>query len=261
MKNRKWIWLLAAVTILVLVGCARKEEETTTGSGKQSLPAPLPTPIDPSTVGEVTGKISFDGAKPQPQRIVMEQDPACEQKHRGHVFAEDGLVNDHGALPNVFVYVKAGAEKYIFTPPATPAVLDQDGCMYKPHVLGLMAGQTLRIVSSDDTTHNIHPMPLNNREWNMSQTPGAAPLEQKFAHPEIMIPIKCNQHPWMHAWIGVTSNPFFAVSGSDGTFTLQGLPPGNYTIEAWTSTFGTQVEKVVLGAKETKTIDFKFKAT
>jgi plastocyanin len=245
--------------ILLLVGCSKKQE-TTTEPAKATTTAPPPTPIDPATVGEVTGKISFAGAKPQPQRIVMDDDPTCLQKHLGPVFAEDGAVNGNGTLSNAFVYVKAGAEKYTFVPPADPVVLDQDGCMYKPHVVGLMTGQTLKIVSSDDTTHNIHPMPQNNREWNMSQAPGSAPIEQKFARPEIMVPVKCNQHPWMKAWIGVTSNPFFAVTGSDGTFAIKGLPPGDYTIGAWTAAFGTQEQKVTVGAKETKTVDFKFKA-
>jgi hypothetical protein len=104
-------------------------------------------------------------------------------------------------------------------------------------------------------------MPKDNREWNMSQAPGAAPIEQKFARPEIMVPVKCNQHPWMRAYIGVTSNPFYAVSGADGTFTIKGLPPGDYTIEAWTATFGTQEQKVTVGPKESKTADFKFKAS
>jgi hypothetical protein len=247
--------------ILALVGCGKKEQQVTTGPAKETSSIPPPTPIDQTTVGKVTGKISFDGPKPQPKRIVMDQDPACEQKHHGPVFAEDGAVNDNGTLPNVFVYVKAGAEKYIFAPPADPVVLNQDGCMYQPHVLGLMARQTLKIVSSDDTTHNIHPMPQNNREWNMSQTPGAVPLEQKFVNPEIMIPVKCNQHPWMRAWIGVTSNPFVAVTGNDGTFTLKGLPPGDYVIEAWTATFGAQQQKVTIGAKEIKTVNFTFKAS
>jgi plastocyanin len=262
MNNRKWIWLFTAVMVLALVGCGKKEEETSTESQPAATAGPPPTPIDQATVGEVTGKISFEGAKPKQQRIMMDQDPVCVQKHGGNpVFAEDGEVNGDGTLANAFVYVKAGAEKYTFAPPADPVVLDQDGCMYKPHVLGIMAGQTLKIVSSDATTHNIHPMPKDNREWNMSQAPGAAPIEQKFARPEIMVPIKCNQHPWMRAWIGVSSNPFFAVSGSDGTFTIKGLPPGDYTIEAWTATFGTQEQKVTIGAKETKTVDFKFKAT
>jgi hypothetical protein len=261
MNKRNWICLFAALMILGLVGCGKKGDEATTGEGKENLSAPAPTPIDQATVGQITGTVSFVGAKPRPQRINMDQDPTCEQRNHGPVFAEDGRVNDNGTLANVFVYVKAGAEKYTFAPPATPVVLDQNGCMYKPHVLGIMAGQILQIVSSDDTTHNIHPMPQNNREWNMSQTPGAAPIEQKFMHPEIMIPIKCNQHAWMRAWIGVASNPFFAVTGSDGTFTLNGLPPGDYTVEAWTATFGTQEQKVTVGAKETKTVDFKFKAS
>ena len=122
-------------------------------------------------------------------------------------------------------------------------------------------GQTLSILTNDATTHNIHPMPKDNREWNMSQAPNAAPLEQKFSRPEIMIPVKCNQHPWMKAYVGVTKNPFFAVTGSDGTFTIKGLPPGDYTIEAWTATFGTQEQKVTVGAKESKTADFTFKSS
>ena len=260
MNKRNWILLCTAAMLLALVGCSKKEE-TTSETPTETPATPAATPIDQSTVGSVTGMVSFDGAKPKQQRIMMDQDPVCVQKHSGPVLAEDGQVNDNGAVPNVFIYVKTGAEKYTFAPPSDAVTLDQDGCMYKPHVLGVMAGQTLSIVSSDATTHNIHPMPKDNREWNMSQAPGAAPIQQKFARPEIMVPVKCNQHPWMRAWIGVTSNPFFAVSASDGTFTLKGLPPGDYTIEAWTPTFGTQDQNVTVGAKESKTVDFKFKAS
>src|SRR5271157_541608 len=261
MKKRIILSLAISTAIaLFLVACSKKTEETTEQPA-ESTSAPQPTPIDQSTVGEVTGKVSFEGTKPKPHRIMMDQDPVCVQKHSGPVFAEDDEVNSDGTLSNVFVYVKSGAEKYVFAPPSDPVTLDQDGCMYKPHVLGILVGQTLNIVSSDATTHNIHPMPKDNREWNMSQAPGAAPIEQKFARPEIMVPVKCNQHPWMRAWIGVTANPFFAVSGSDGTFSIKGLPPGDYTIEAWTATFGTQEMKVTVGAKETKTVDFKFKAS
>jgi len=246
--------------VLFFAGCSKKEEVSET----PNVPAEqAPTPIDQSTVGEVTGKVSFQGDKPKPHRIMMDQDPVCVQKHGGKpVFAEDDEVNANGTLPNVFVYVKSGAEKYVFAAPSDPVTLDQDGCMYKPHVVGVMVGQTLKVVSSDATTHNIHPMPKDNREWNMSQAPGAAPIEQKFAREEVMIPVKCNQHPWMRAYIGVVKNPFFAVSGSDGTFTIKGLPPGTYTIEAWTAVGGTgqtQDQTVTIGPKETKTVDFTFK--
>jgi hypothetical protein len=215
--------------------------------------------IDPATVGAITGRILFTGPKSKLSRILMDQDPVCVQKHSGPVLVEDGAVNDDGTLPNVFVYIKEGADQYSFPTPQEPVTLDQDGCVYKPHVLGIQVNQTLRVTSSDPTTHNIHPMPQFNREWNLSQAAGAPPLEQQFARPEIMIPVKCNQHPWMKAYIGVTRHPFYAVTGSDGTFTIKGLPPGDYTIEAWTATFGTQEQKVTIAPSESKSVEFTFK--
>jgi plastocyanin len=262
MMSRKFAITLSIAAALMFLGCGQKEtsapEEKTSEATEQ---AAAPTPIDQATVGSISGKVSFQGAKPKTPRIMMDQDPVCVQKHSGPVMVEDGAVNGNGTLPNVFVYVKSGVEKYTFAVPTQPVELDQDGCMYKPHVVGIQVGQTLSILTKDATTHNIHPMPKDNREWNMSQAPNAAPLEQKFSRPEIMIPVKCNQHPWMKAYVGVTKNPFFVVTGSDGTFTIKGLPPGDYTIEAWTATFGTQEQKVTVGAKESKTADFTFKSS
>jgi len=262
MMPRKLAITLSLAAALMFLGCGQKESSAPEEKASEATEqAAAPTPIDQATVGSVSGKVSFQGAKPKTAHIMMDQDPACTQKHSGLVTAEDGAVNDNGTLPNAFVYVKSGAEKYTFAVPTQPVELDQDGCMYKPHVVGLQVGQTLSIMTKDATTHNIHPMPKDNREWNMSQAPNAAPLEQKFSRPEIMIPVKCNQHPWMKAYVGVTKHPFFAVTGSDGTFTIKGLPPGDYTIEAWTSTFGTQEQKVTVGAKEAKTADFTFKSS
>ncbi len=259
MDKRRVLWLLTALTLLLLVGCGGKKtevsEEGPTTAQQQA------TPIDPATVATVTGKILFQGAKPKLHRIMMDQDPVCIQKQKGPVYAEDGQVNDNGTLPNVFVHVKEGAEKYVFATPQEFVELDQDGCRYTPHVLGIQAGQTLRILTKDPTTHNIHPMPKDNREWNLSQAPGGPPIEQKFARPEIMIPVKCNQHPWMKTYVGVTRHPFYAVTGRDGTFTIKGLPPGEYTIEAWTATFGTQTQKLTVGAKESKSVEFTFKGS
>lgn len=258
MVQRKFFLGFCLVAALALVGCGQKETTAPEEGAAPAEQAAAPTPIDQATVATVSGKVSFQGAKPKLARIMMDQDPVCVQKHSGAVFAEDGAVNDNGTLPNAFVYVKGGAEKYTFAVPTESAELDQDGCVYKPHVLGVQVGQTLKILTKDATTHNIHPMPKDNREWNMSQAPSAAPLEQKFSRAEIMIPVKCNQHPWMKAYIGVTKNPFFAVTGSDGKFSITGLPPGDYTLEVWT-TFGTQEQKVTVGAKETKTVDFTVK--
>jgi plastocyanin len=258
MNKQKLILLLTSFVVLLMLSCSGGQNKQT--SEETTAPAEAPgTPVDQSSVATVTGKVSFQGQKPKLARIMMDQDPVCVQKHSSAVTAEDGEVNANGTLPNVFVYVKEGAEKYSFAAPKETVELDQDGCMYKPHVLGIEVGQTLSILTKDPTTHNIHPMPKDNREWNMSQPPNAPPIEQKFTRQEIMIPVKCNQHPWMRAYIGVTKNPLYAVTGSDGTFTIKGLPPGDYTIEAWTSNFGTQEQKVTVGAKESKSVDFTFK--
>jgi hypothetical protein len=262
MTKQRILALLTAASLLWLVGCGKKESEVTEQPAESEAP---PTPIDQATVGSVTGKISFQGAKPTLATIHMDQDPVCVGKHSSAVHVEDGEINSNGTLPNVFVYVKEGAEKYNFATPTEPVTLDQNGCMYKPHVLGMRVGQTLHVISSDPTTHNIHPQPKDNQEWNMSQSAGAAPIDKKFARAEVMIPVKCNQHPWMRAYIGVVKNPFFAVTGSDGTFTIKGLPPGDYTLAAWTALGGgqgqTQEEKVTVGPKESKTADFTFKAS
>src|SRR5437879_3511701 len=196
MTKHRIIWTCTIIAAFFLAGCGKKETETTeqpaTTTEQQA------TPIDQSTVAEITGKVGFQGDKPKLSVIHMDQDPVCVEKHQGQtVHVEDGEVNANGTLPNVFVYVKEGADKYTFPTPTEPLTLDQNGCAYKPHVFGIMVGQDLHIVSSDPTTHNIHPMPKDNREWNESQAPGAPPIDKTFAREEIMIPVKCNQHNWM----------------------------------------------------------------
>jgi hypothetical protein len=258
MRQQRLLAIALFLALIAIAGCGKKEGESTQAPQPETQQA-QGIAVDAATVGSIAGKVSFTGEKPKLSRLMMDQDPVCSAKHSGPTFAEDGDVNSNGTLPNVFVYVKEGADKYSFPAPANAVELDQDGCAYKPHVLGIQTNQTLRILSKDATTHNIHPMPKENREWNMSQAPGGAPIEQKFARPEIMIPVKCNQHPWMRAYIGVTRNPLYAVTGKDGTFTIQGIPPGDYTLEAWTATFGTQELKVTLAPKESKSVDFTFK--
>jgi len=255
----KLLGITTLVAVFLLAGCGKKQTETSEETTSTAEQPGGGTPVDQATVGELTGKVSFQGPKPKLPTIHMDQDPVWVQKHSAAVHVEDGQVNDNGTLPNAFVYVKDGADKYSFPAPTSSVSLDQDGCMYKPHVLGVVVGQDFHVISSDPTTHNIHPMPKDNREWNESQPPHAAPLDKKFTRPEVMIPVKCNQHPWMRAYIGVTKNPLFAVTGSDGTFSIKGLPPGDYTVEAWTAGFGTQEQKVTVGPKETKTVDFAFK--
>jgi plastocyanin len=159
----------------------------------------------------------------------------------------------------VLVRVKSGLEGKTFAIPEEPVTLDQQGCMYKPHVLGMQAGQKMKIVSSDDTTHNIHPLPRENREWNVSQAAGAGPIMQSFSKPEVSIPVKCNQHSWMRAYVHVLSNPFYTVTGEDGSFEIKGLPPGKYEIEAVHEQYGGITQSVDVAANQTATTEFTYK--
>ena len=253
-------WLVALSVALVLAGCGGGQQPTPSAEQPQTTAAPAAAPaaIDPATAGEITGKVSFEGQPPARVRIRMDAVPACTQTNKEPVFSEEVVVND-GKLQNVFVYVKEGLGDRAFPPPAASVVIDQRGCVYHPHVMGLVVGQKLEIKNNDPTNHNIHPMPSQNREWNKSQPPGAPPLVEEFPRPEVMVPVKCNVHPWMKAYVGVLRHPFFAVTDAAGSFSLKGLPPGDYTIEAWHEKYGTTEQKVTVGAKETKSLDFSFK--
>jgi plastocyanin len=188
--------------------------------------------------GTVSGTIAFTGTPPAPKKIDSSADAACGTKNP-NLMTEDTVVAD-GKLANAFVYVKDGTTadgKKItainFPVPTEAAALDQNGCQYRPHVMGLMANQKIRITNSDPTQHNVHPTPRVNAEWNQTQANGAPPIEKTFGRAEVLIPVKCNQHPWMKAYLGVLKHPLFAVSGADGSFTIAKVPPGKYTIAAW----------------------------
>ena len=210
--------------------------------------------------GQITGKIYFKGVSPKLARINMGKDPVCVSEHSGTVYAQDGAVNSNDTLPNAFVYIKQGSVNLARPAPRNSVDLTQKGCMYEPHVLGIMVGQPLQVLTLDPTTHNIHVVAKINREWNVTQQPGSPSVIRKFTKPEIMIPVHCNEHPWMKAYIGVVSNPFYAVTGSDGSFAIKDVPPGEYTLAAWTATFGTQEQKVVVRPGETATVDLTFES-
>lgn len=212
----------------------------------------------PDAPSSLKGTVKFQGSAPKPARIDMSQDPLCAKAHSGPATTEDIVVGPDEGLANVVIYVSDGLAGKTFQPPQQPAVLEQKGCQYKPHVLALQTTQKFSVVNSDETTHNIHPNPTNNREWNMTQ-PHGMPLEQSFAREEVAIPVKCNVHPWMKGYIAVFKHPYFAVSDKSGNFDLKDLPPGTYTITAWQEKLGTQTQKVTIGAGEAKAINFTFK--
>jgi plastocyanin len=253
MKTKTWMTILsipAMCGLVLLTGCGKKETET----AEQPAAAPAAAPIDPATAASVSGTVKFDGAAPKATKIDMSQDPACKGTNMS-----EAVVASDGHLANVFVYVKEGLGNRTFDIPKEAITLDQSGCKYHPHVLGVMAGQDINIVNSDPTTHNIHPTPKDNREWNESQPPKSAPLEKNFAREEILLPVKCNQHPWMKMYINVVKSPFYAVTGADGKFEIKGLPPGDYTLAFVHEKLGEQDEKVTLAAKDSKTVDVTFK--
>jgi plastocyanin len=213
-----------------------------------------PTPIDPKTVASISGTVRLDGAAPMPTKIDMSQDSACKGDN-----AAETIVAAGGNLANVFVYVKDGLSNHRFGVPTDAVTIDQKGCKYHPHVLGVMAGQKIEIRNDDQTTHNVHPLPRDNREWNESQPPGAAPIDKSFAQEEIMLPVECNQHPWMRMYVNVSRSPFYAVTGPDGRYEIKGLPPGDYTIAFVQEKLGEQDQKVSLAAKESRMLDQSFK--
>ncbi len=249
MKTRAWCRILAVAAISVAVGC-----------NKQSSNAPLAT-VDPSLAGSITGTVTLDGPPPVFPAIDMSQSSACIQANPTPVVPPIVVVGEHGALANVVVYVKAGLGHYRFDEPAAPAFLMQKNCMYEPHVVALMTGQPLEIQNNDPTMHNVHPMPKQNRQWSNSQPAGSAPLKSVFARPEFAMPVLCNVHPWMRAFVFVFDHPYYAVTSLAGTFRLTNLPPGSYTIEAWQEHYQAEDQMVTIGPKESKAISFVFQAS
>lgn len=265
MKQTKvWLVLTIVLSLLALAsacgggGGTEKTAET---------PAPGATAFAPKgNEGTVTGAIAYNGTAPTPKRIETSADPACASKNP-NLTTEDVVVAN-GKLANVFVYIKEGTTadgkkiaELTFTTPSTAVALDQNGCHYAPHVMGAMVNQEISISNSDPTTHNVHFTPKSNPDWNQSQPNGAQALKHKLTRSEVLVPVKCNQHPWMKAYIGVLKHPFFTVSGADGSFTIKGVPPGTYTVAAWHEGGATGTAKemqVTVPANGSATADFAF---
>jgi plastocyanin len=255
MSRNKYLLLLALCGALMgTVACGGGEEEQASSEAPAASAPEAGT--DVANAGTISGTINYTGPDPD-TAIAMNADPNCAALHQQTVETEKVVAND-GKLANVFVYVKTGLEGKTFPTPTEKKVLDQKGCQYFPHVQGIQVGQPLEIKNSDATLHNIHALPASNQEFNQSQPFQDQKFDKVFDKPEIMVPIKCDVHPWMNGYVGVVSHPYYAVSSEDGTFKIEKLPPGNYTIEAWHEELGTQTQQVTVDPNGTATMDLTF---
>ncbi|MBI3312795.1 MAG: carboxypeptidase regulatory-like domain-containing protein [Candidatus Omnitrophica bacterium] len=210
--------------------------------------------------GTITGKASFSGTAPGPVKISMDADATCSGMHPDPVYTEDLVLNSDNTMRNVFVYVKEGLEGKTFPSPTTSVVMDQKGCHYNPHVFGIQVGQKLDIVNSDATLHNVHALPTQSKEFNMGMPIQGMKLTKSFEKSEVMVRFKCDVHPWMKAYAGVLTHPFYSVTGEQGTFEIKDLPAGTYTIEAWHETYGAKTQTVTVDEAGTQSVDFAFAA-
>jgi plastocyanin len=256
MKSHHAVPLLASVLVLCALsnsGCKRKTEGPTVSDDDGSFTTSPREPIDTTTTGSVSGIVKLDGTPRKMRVINMAAVPNCAKMHSSPAMTEDVVAGANGTLQNVVVYLKGNFNRYAFDPAKSPVMMDQKGCTYSPHVLALMTGQPLQIANSDQASHNVNAAPKLNARWNESQAAGAAPITQVFAHSEIGIPVKCNVHPWMKSYISVFSNPYFQVTSEDGSFKIDNVPPGTYTLTAWHELYGTKEQIVTIKTTEAQT--------
>jgi hypothetical protein len=213
--------------------------------------------------GKITGTVKFDGAPPHMRGIDMSKDPYCAKAHANDpAQMQTVVIGKGGGLENVVLYISEGLSgDAANAKPAVVPVFDQKNCMYTPHVLPMDVNQDFKVTTSDQTAHNIHPEPnplTGNIPWNQSQPPGAPPVVKSWKATE-MIHVKCNIHPWMSGWFAVVKGPY-AITDENGSYTIENVPPGNYTVTAWQESLPAQTQKVTLAAGKSATADFTFKA-
>ena len=249
---------LGALTLSSLIACGGSSKE----SAKPVKKAPKiarTISIDPATVGSVRGVVLFEGEKPTQHRITFSGAAICSTVHDGPVYKQHILVND-GKLQNVFLHIRKGHEALILPPAPTGEVeIDQKGCIYTPHITAIRLGQKLTFINSDELLHNVNVDPSENRGSNYAMPRLRQRKSRKFSRPEVMIPIKCDVHPWMEAWVGVMNHPFYSISTADGSYEIKGLPPGEYELEAWHERLGVQSSKITVKANEAFEAGFTFK--
>jgi len=208
--------------------------------------------------GTIEGTIKYDGPVPAPRLIHMDADPICYTINKGNVHSSSLVLGDNNTLGNVFVYVKSGLTEVVSDQGTEPVVVNQAGCNYSPHVIGVMVGQKVKFLNPDGTLHNVHAMCKINPEFNEAMPDFRKEMEVSFNKPEFMFPIRCDVHPWMQAWVAVMAHPFFTVTGSDGKFEIKNVPNGTYVVEAWHEKLGAKTATIIVSDHSTQKADFTF---
>jgi plastocyanin len=204
----------------------------------------------------INGTVKYQGEVPKLGPIAMDADPACAAKHKEPVPSEVLVLGEGNTLGNVFVKVRSGLPEKQWPTPKQPVVMDQKGCRYLPHVMGVMVNQPFRILNSDGILHNVHALPTVNKQFNKAMPAAVTEAVETFTKVEGKFTIKCDVHPWMGAFVEVMAHPFFDVTEKDGKYAIADLPTGTYEIEVWHEKLGTKTETVTVGATDTKTVDF-----
>ena len=249
------------IFVLFLSGCGQKQDAAIKSEPMQEIPvsATEVKSVDPATAGALRGKISYEGEAPAPRMLSVKGNPECAVLHPGGMVASEEFVVNEGFLQNVFVYVKQGLEGQSFPVPQEPVIVANKACVYVPHVAGAQVGQSVQFLNQDSTLHNIHSYPKNSKVFNLGLPLVGVKQTKKFDAPEVMVPLKCDVHPWMQGYIGVLPHPYFSVTDATGNFELKNLPAGDYVIEAWHEKLGAQTQNITVGPSETKELNFQFK--
>jgi hypothetical protein len=207
----------------------------------------------------IVGTVYYEGEVPEPAVFSMIQDASCIAAHGSETILSNRLlVDDDGTVRWAFVYIREAVTGTLPVGEPAPVTLDKVGCVYRPHVLGMQAGARLRIVNSDSTLHTVQLVAANNPSFNIALPRPGMDIVRVLVNPEVMIPVRCNVHPWTQAYIGVVPHAFFAVSGEDGRFVIDRVPAGEYVVEAWHELLGRQTLRVVVADGEETDVRFTF---
>ena len=251
--------------LFLIFGCGPQAPESVAEDTAVQAPAAQQSsqtaaPAAGAEIASITGQILFEGTAPPQTELQMDGNPECRALHpSGKILGGDVLVAD-GKVQNAFVYIKEGLEGKTFEPPQAPVVIDNNTCVYKPHVSGAMVHQPIELRNSDPTLHNIHAYPAKEKQWNLGLPFQGMKVVKKFSEPEVMVKLKCDVHPWMVGYLGVLPHPFFAITGRDGRFELKNLPAGSYTVHVWYERFGVESQAVQVADGEMKEISLTLKA-